>query len=121
MVRKRTGLNQVKLLPAGWRQRQKSTIQQERKSWAKGLELFRDVSATHEPDLSKFRSKTVLKSPQTKVGVAGSTVSATLSKKRFLAGFRLGAWRHTISKEELFSEKEQRRRWPSLSAKDDIS
>jgi len=60
-------------------------------------------------------SRTVLKSPQIKVGKVKSIVSASPSKKSLRAGFWLGAYKQEILKEISLNEKEQSKNLPSKS------
>ena len=80
-------LVQVKAEASGCRYRQMSVTHTESNKWERATVLSRRVSAASEP----ARSKTVLKSPHTMVGTAGSRRSATSSKKSFRAGLRFGA------------------------------
>ena len=68
-----------------------SMAQQESKSLERAAVLSRDVSSTADPERSKARSKTVLKSPHKTVGTVGSTREDTSSKNWSRAGLRLGA------------------------------
>ena len=74
-------LVQVKAEASGCRYRQMSVTHTESNKWERATVLSRRVSAASEPARSNARSKTVLKSPHTMVGTAGSRRSATSPKK----------------------------------------
>ena len=87
-----SGLVQEKPAEVGWIYLQASMQQQDSKRVASVAELSLQVSEESEPEQSRLRSKTVLKSPQRSVGMEGSTSSASCSRNWFLPGLRLGAY-----------------------------
>ena len=87
------GLSQVKARTSGCKERHASKTQQSSKRRKSAAELSLVESRGSDPDLSKLLSNTVLKSPHTTVGVAGSIQEGTSSRKWSLAGLRLGAYK----------------------------
>ena len=93
-----SGLVQEKPAEVGWIYLQASMQQQDSKRVASVAELSLQVSEESEPEQSRLRSKTVLKSPQRSVGMEGSTSSASCSRNWFLTGLRLGAYNEITDK-----------------------
>ena len=113
-----SGLVQEKPAEVGWIYLQASMQQQDSKRVASVAELSLQVSEDSEPEQSRLRSKTVLKSPQRSVGMEGSTSSASCSRNWFLTGLRLGAYNKITQKDWSQKENSHCNRRPSSSAQD---
>ena len=110
-----SGLSQVKPGVSGWRSRQMSTTQHFAKHSRKASELSWESSSGSDPRRSMNLSKTVLKSPRTKVGIPGSTTSTQASKKSFLAESRFGAYTQRTRKDNSRMENSAQMSLPSVS------
>ena len=113
-----SGLVQEKPAEVGWIYLQASMQQQDSKRVASVAELSLQVSEESEPEQSRLRSKTVLKSPQRSVGMEGSTSSASCSRNWFLTGLRLGAYNEITQMDWSQKENSHCNRRPSSSAQD---